>query len=373
MMFFAVDLVALCLLRLVDTLSCLDDDGQATDWFAGYKLPKSFDIVFMNPKQPQWKLSISPINGEGMMKKTYNAMFSLINQPDAVIGMYNDEIPKRNNLSISDGDNFWWGHMKGAFAFDESDTGFWVIHSIPKLSYSNTSYVYPENGKTYGQHLLCITLNKENLAPLVKQFAVSRPLFQSAYISPSIKTQFPDLAELLQNRKVTTETETEVIELHTAGSTFQLKHFAKSIDFGKDLYSDFVALTLKKSLATETWQHDGGMPSDCSHQYSVTNIKSIYIDVSQTTITNSHDHSKWAVTMPPKKTSEDGDNWICLGDINRQPHQLERGGGTMCIQDKHLWESFYNLIQSVEQCPRQFLHHKLIQFWSIIEIVHFYV
>ncbi|CAH8569242.1 unnamed protein product [Heterobilharzia americana] len=319
MMFFAVDLVALCLLRLVDTLSCLDDDGQATDWFAGYKLPKSFDIVFMNPKQPQWKLSISPINGEGMMKKTYNAMFSLINQPDAVIGMYNDEIPKRNNLSISDGDNFWWGHMK------------------------------------------------------VKQFAVSRPLFQSAYISPSIKTQFPDLAELLQNRKVTTETETEVIELHTAGSTFQLKHFAKSIDFGKDLYSDFVALTLKKSLATETWQHDGGMPSDCSHQYSVTNIKSIYIDVSQTTITNSHDHSKWAVTMPPKKTSEDGDNWICLGDINRQPHQLERGGGTMCIQDKHLWESFYNLIQSVEQCPRQFLHHKLIQFWSIIEIVHFYV
>ncbi|CAH8543547.1 unnamed protein product [Heterobilharzia americana] len=334
----------------------------------GYKLPKSFDIVFMNPKQPQWKLSISPINGEGMMKKTYDAMFSLINQPDAVIGMYNDEIPKRNNLSISDSDNFWWGHMKGKrhkFKYPLPKYTQVILFKHIVCVPGKWKNIWPTSSLYYTQQREpCITSETVCCIPAT----ISKRVYFTQY-----KDAISDLAELLQNRKVTTETETEVIELHTAGSTFQLKHFAKSIDFGKDLYSDFVALTLKKSLATETWQHDGGMPSDCSHQYSVTNIKSIYIDVSQTTITNSHDHSKWAVTMPPKKASEDGDNWICLGDINRQPHQLERGGGTMCIQDKHLWESFYNLIQSVEQCPRQFLHHKLIQFWSIIEIVHFYV
>lgn len=54
----------------------------------------------------------------------------------------------------------------GAFAFDYTDTGFWVIHSIPKLSYTNLSYVYPKTGYTYGQHFLCVTLEKKYLESL---------------------------------------------------------------------------------------------------------------------------------------------------------------------------------------------------------------
>ncbi|CAH8858602.1 unnamed protein product [Trichobilharzia szidati] len=380
-MLFVLCYVAFSILRLVNSLSCIDDDGKEVDWFVGYKLPSSFDVVFINPDQRNWKVSSKPINSGGMMKKTYDAMYSLIGEPDAVFGMYNDEIPKINNFTVDERDNSWWGHMKGAFAFDNSDTGFWVIHSIPKLSSSNTSYLYPTNGRTYGQHLLCITLKKSVLKSLVTQLAISRPLFQSAYISSSVKSKFPDLAKLLQNKKVVTSTQSKVIDLQSADGTFQMKHFSKSIDFGKDLYSDFVAPTLKQSLATETWQHDGGMPSDCQHKYTVTNIKSIYIDASQTEITNSHDHAKWAVTVPSrkKKTTEekadgidDSANWICLGDINRQPHQKERGGGTMCIHDKQLWQSFYKLIRSIEACPRSYFHRLLTPFWSLIEIIQVY-
>ncbi|VDQ13164.1 unnamed protein product [Trichobilharzia regenti] len=127
--------------------------------FVGYKLPSSFDGVFINPDQRNWELSSKPINSGGMMKNTYDAMYGLTGKPDAVFGMYNDEIPKKiNNFTVDERDNSWWGHMK--------DTGFWVIHSIPKLSSSNTSYLYPSNGRTYGQHLLCITLKKSVLKSL---------------------------------------------------------------------------------------------------------------------------------------------------------------------------------------------------------------
>ncbi|KAK4470536.1 hypothetical protein MN116_005626 [Schistosoma mekongi] len=377
-MLFSLGLLFCCIYRYTHSLSCLSDDGQEIDWFVGYKLPNSYDVVFMNPDQTNWKLSKFPINNEGMMKNTFESMFKLINKPDSVIGMYNDEIPSVANFSRYDQINLWWGHLKGAFAFDASDIGFWVIHSVPKLSYSNTTYVYPKTGHTYGQHFLCLTLEKKYLNLLVTQFALARPLFQSAYISPSIKLKFPDLAKLLENTEVFTERQSNVVELQTANKAFQLKHFSKSSNFGKDLYADFVAPTLKKSLDTETWQHDGSLPSACHCQYSVKNIKSIYIEVSGTTITNPYDHAKWAVTVPSKNLVEDTNNWICLGDINRQLHQFKRGGGTMCIMNQQLWQSFYKIIQSIEECNKlitivTYLCKQLNDFMKIIiQYVNFF-
>ncbi|CAH8579910.1 unnamed protein product [Schistosoma haematobium] len=374
-MFFTV-LLLTYMFKFSQPLSCLDDDGHAVDWFVGYKLPKGYDVVFMNADRRNWQLSKFPINEKGMMRNTFESMFDLIDKPDSVFGMYNDEIPKLTKLLGYDRENLWWGHMKGAFAFDYTDTGFWVIHSIPKLSYTNLSYVYPRTGYTYGQHFLCVTLEKKYLESLITQFAVARPLFQGAYISSSVKSEFPDLAKLLQNQKVFTVTLSRVIEMQTAKSSFQLNHFSKSSDFGKDLYADFVAPKLKKSLDTETWQHDGSIPSACHRQYSVKNIKSIYIGATGTTIQNAQDHAKWAVTVSSKKPTEDIGNWICLGDINRQPHQFERGGGTMCIKDQKLWQSFYDLVQRVEECSRTdytfVTTHLFKRLWTLIEIVQFF-
>ncbi|VDO74988.1 unnamed protein product, partial [Schistosoma margrebowiei] len=108
----------------------------------------------------------------------------------------------------------------------------------------------------------------------------------------------------------------------------------------------------------------------------VKNIKSIYIGATGTTIRNAQDHAKWAVTVSSKKPTEDTGNWICLGDINRQPHQLERGGGTMCIKDQKLWQSFYNLVQRVEECSRTdytfVTTHLFKRLWTLIGVVQFF-
>ena len=94
------------------------------------------------------------------------------------------------------------------------------------------------------------------------------------------------------------------------------------------------------------------------------------------------DHSKWAVTfLPPppphdvasgaeatsrkllgdaaaaRRRGGDGDGYpksVCIGDINRAGHQLQRGGGTVCfVANDALWESFYGIVEKWDKCHAQ--------------------
>ena len=91
------------------------------------------------------------------------------------------------------------------------------------------------------------------------------------------------------------------------------------------------------------------------------------------------DHSKWAVTLQPpppphatadaegatmrkllsgeagpeRHSSDDGGypRSVCIGDINRERHQLQRGGGTVCfVANDALWESFYGIVEEFDEC-----------------------
>lgn len=47
----------------------------------------------------------------------------------------------------------------GLFAFIENERGFWLAHSVPKLSMKPGEFVYPETSKRYAQHFFCISLD----------------------------------------------------------------------------------------------------------------------------------------------------------------------------------------------------------------------
>ena len=94
------------------------------------------------------------------------------------------------------------------------------------------------------------------------------------------------------------------------------------------------------------------------------------------------DHSKWAVTFlppppphavadaegatarkllsgaaAPKRGSAGAGGYprsVCIGDINRAGHQLQRGGGTVCfVANDALWESFYGIVDKWNACHAQ--------------------
>jgi len=41
---------------------------------------------------------------------------------------------------------------------------------------------------------------------------------------------------------------------------------------------------------------------------------------------------------------------VCIGDINRQEHQMVHGGGTMCILDPQIWTAYKNMISATWPC-----------------------
>ncbi len=53
--------------------------------------------------------------------------------------------------------------------------------------------------------------------------------------------------------------------------------------------------------------------------------------------------------------------YTCIGDINRQNSQKKRGGGTVCfINNVGVWYSYFNLIDSTENCDYQKVSPKTI-------------
>ena len=109
--------------------------------------------------------------------------------------------------------------------------------------------------------------------------------------------------------------------------------YAKTGTWGQDLYHDLVAPSEKTPLMANTWlSGPGAMPSDCSSPYSVWNIFSLTI--LDETWKTSQDHSKWAASWDGGKL-----HLVCIGGINRMEKQKERGGGTVCLRNKRLWEA----------------------------------
>lgn len=49
-------------------------------------------------------------------------------------------------------------------------------------------------------------------------------------------------------------------------------------------------------------------------------------------------------------TSSDED-WVCVGDINRQQHQKVRGGGTVCRESSEIAKLYRDTIKDLEPCP----------------------
>lgn len=76
---------------------------------------------------------------------------------------YNDQKPveeKKNHRNRA--------HAKGVAVFGNT-SGFWLLHSVPKFP-PLKHYSYAQNGETYGQSFLCVTLKTTSIEVFGKQF-----------------------------------------------------------------------------------------------------------------------------------------------------------------------------------------------------------
>ncbi|KAK6751106.1 hypothetical protein RB195_002838 [Necator americanus] len=328
-------------------ISCKNMEGDDVDWFAAIKLPsnvddtKGYSFVYYDSTQSGWVKSSKLINStESAIGGTVNQIY----QKDKEFGKtfkvaYNDDCP-----DLEEGHGR--GHSKGVVLFDK-ETGFWMVHSVPRFP-PIEKYDYPESGTKFAQSFLCLSFDANYLEDIGSYM-------RFAQVTPFIKrlaTYFNALAPSLQDvifkksltRKDTIFTSHRIIQ--TQGGKKVLA-FSKHKKFSRDLWHDFIAPNLKTEMAVETWRNGGAkdVGTQCGAGTNVYDINSVKI--LNMTYSSSKDHSKWGVSMNPKAP------YVCIGDVNRQESQFKRGGGAVCIEDRKLWQTFYNSVGSYDDCNAQ--------------------
>lgn len=319
-------------------VSALDEDGQPVDWWFMYKVPElrkgasqasttGHEYVYYDPKVG--KVVKSPhllTDGKGALDLTLASVFG---QPAATTGwiLYNDETPA--SAKLTDGGSF--GHTKGVLAFDTgSKTAFWLLHSWPKFADPHAT-VLPT--PIYGQTFLCISLDLATASRIAAQMVSHQePQSYLPRLPPGLDKNDP-LTQLAGGVNVNAAGDSSVIECASRGG-LAFKVIAKNRRWGKDFWNDLVGPTLGADLDVETWIRGKIPPTlDSDGIHKTFDVK--YIDLSPLgapwTWPESHDHAKWGITT-------DSD-WVCVGDINRMVSQEKRGGGTIALQDRALWQA----------------------------------
>ncbi|CAB76843.1 Cell death-related nuclease 6 [Caenorhabditis elegans] len=338
---------------------CKDNNGSNVDWFVFYKLPHLWNhpdnvpisngtgFLYFDVNNKNWKLMPQGMDVENnavyyTLQQYYNS-----NMNTTFSYMYNDEWPDSTIWSNSS------GHAKGVTVFDQY-TGFWMIHSIPKFP-SKDMFRFPSNAHYYGQMGICISYNTVSLATIAQQLFYYNTFTYQFNLPQSFANQFPVLSQLKNKEynKSPPLTSTKVLK-SLGGQHF--RHFAKTGEWGKDLYSDFVGPTLKSSIKVETWNHQSGdeynLPSVCDPNHVQSTMSAKYIRLPYAIDYSSYeDHSKFVVAYS-ESSSKPPIPYVCIGDINRQSHQIHRGGGTMCIYDQETYFQFANIISETVPCTK---------------------
>lgn len=237
------------------------------------------------------------------------------------------------------------GHTKGGLVFDSSG-GFWLVHSVPRFPYfAKDGYdTFPTEEDKYGQSFLCLGLGSlGDVDDVAGQFYYNHGYVFDSFVPDDLASKVANVVSAV-NMEHSTEPEFNTLDIKT-GDGQRWTSFAKTSQWGKQLYEELVAATYEVPLSVETWMNGiNPLPSYCApdYTYNVVNVRTLAIGGASWKETQ--DHSKWAV-------SQDGSTPIvCIGDINRQKSQAGRAGGTVCTQHNGLWQLFSGIISDADSC-----------------------
>ncbi|XP_076252595.1 deoxyribonuclease II isoform X2 [Rhynchophorus ferrugineus] len=341
------------------SFQCMDQENQPVDWFLIYKFPKQpshpnklirkgLGFVYITSNNvSNWILSNVGITDPNNLVSNTLAPIYNTSLNDLLYIFYNDQPPYGKTPKKK-------GHTKGGLLTDNTN-GFWLVHSVPHFPFFLDKYRYPGTGIRNGQSFLCLSLNITNLNTVGIQLQYNQPHIFAANASNYFQTSTPELYKAANNITVGQAPWYNIAFIITLAGT-NLTSFAKSRQFGKDLYSDLVAPSLEANLDVETWPNEPDrLASECDKPFKVANILNVTFTDIQVTFNTTVDHSKWAVS-----TQNNEDNWICIGDINRAKPQTLRGGGTTCLHNSILSTLYQNIIVNTEPCQKiNNLYHNL--------------
>ncbi|XP_069460245.1 deoxyribonuclease-2-alpha isoform X2 [Ambystoma mexicanum] len=252
--------------------------------------------------------------------------------------LYNDQ-PPTDELSST-----IRGHTKGVILLDKAQ-GIWLVHSTPQFpSPAGKQYSWPKNGLHNGQSFLCVTYSYAQFKDIGTQLLYNDIRVFDQSVPDVFAQDLPDLYSASKGEHVKSPPWDRQAQLTSVGGT-EFISFSKYSRFHDDLYSGWLAGALKHDLLVQFWPNSRGiLTSNCSQPYHVFNVQDLRFP-SGPSFTSHVDHSKWSVSL-----SDAGGTWTCVGDMNRDQEEEQRGGGTVCISNPRVWKSYRALVSSYEPC-----------------------
>ncbi|MFH4980824.1 hypothetical protein AB6A40_007533 [Gnathostoma spinigerum] len=324
-------------------ISCRNNEGDPVDWFVGYKLPvtnehktslKGIEFIYAGPHSQSWTTPLNISSEQNAVGATLAQLYK--NDTSNVWIAYNDDHPGDSHSDA------YRAHAKGVLLFDVQ-TGFLFIHSVPNFP-SVPSYSYPKSGHRYGQSFLCVTLKTDSLTELGTQLQYMQPSIYWSNIPSPLAVKYPDIAQVIARRRFRPRKPYTSVARLTSQDGIQFTSYVKHKKFNKDLYADLVVPETRTPLVAETWLNGAeDLPSNCSSGHEVFNVREE--NVLGRSFESSKDHAKWAASTNKQVP------FVCIGDINRQPSQFDRGGGALCFENTQIWRLFNSSVRRVESCP----------------------
>jgi len=324
-------------------VSCLDEDGNPTDWWVILKTPEGYKYDVFDADSGEFTESQYTLQdaSNGCLSHTLNQLYNA--DPNSIGHVFFDDQSPDN---VEHWDN---AHMKGDLGFD-SNGGFWLVHSVPRFpNYTQFDYFYPEEETKFGQSYMCLNLDLTTINTVASFMMIDWPFVYDSNFPSALSNQLPNVQQLINGAHMNASTAQSNPFSTSNGKSFV--QFAKNSQWNSDLYEGLVEPYIGLGMKVETWQNgENPLPSYCTPQYKYDsiNIKSIKIS-SSVHWKETMDHSKWGVSIPNDK-DDDSQKWACVGDINRMQSQRGRGGGTVCTQDVGLWDAFNSIIASSDDC-----------------------
>uniref|UniRef100_A0A158Q7L7 Deoxyribonuclease II n=1 Tax=Elaeophora elaphi TaxID=1147741 RepID=A0A158Q7L7_9BILA len=326
---------------------CKDRNGKRVDWFIGYKQPKNRSQIYPGSTFHYADKDSTEWGPAEDLKSKKNAVAVTLKQyyerktKEVFYYFYSDQNPGEEKKSHGNR-----AHAKGVAVFG-GNSGFWLIHSVPKFP-PIKHYSYPQNGETYGQSFLCVTLKTTSIEVFAKAMKYIYPAVYYENVPKNFLKLFPFLEDM-KSLKIKNMVNTSLIQTFKSIDGTRFYDFAKTKKFDEgimlsDLYSELVAKQMKVSLFTETWMNGAAkdLDSKCNALYKVMNV--VELKVANNKFSNNNDHSKWAIGENKAKPL------VCVGDINRQQSQKKRGGGAVCFENTKIWKLYHESILKVENC-----------------------
>lgn len=246
-------------------------------------------------------------------------------------------------------------HSKGGLAYDK-DTGYFLLHSLPRFPKRNSEGVFykelPDNAGKFGQTFICLSLDKDNSVSIVDHLNIINPqIIVKHGDTDNVDKKNDAVAKFIKNRGDSKLPTTKISTISTNKEVFTF--FAKGKNYDKLPYDTLIPEHYKDGLFVETWTKPAMLDSICDGDYEIVNVENLKFGEFE--FDKNMEHSKWAVS----KTK----NIACFGDLNRTESQKNRGGLTVCFENKKLADLMKKAIVNKESCNKK----EVLEFLELIE------